>query len=238
MKRPSHATVIAYLALFVALSSGAYAATQLPKNSVGPKQLKKKAVTAAKLKDGAVTTPKIANGAVTTAKIAENAVTGAKIDEASLAQVPSAAVAGSAAAATCATSASSLDGIPSSGFLQASDVIFGTANPTVKPAQPILTVPGFFRITTVGDGADDLRITFENLTSSPLYLVNENGLLYIGPAPTGIGEMDFFNPESGYLGTVVAIQEGNHANHAVVDCAYVLTAPRILACSARVAPAS
>jgi hypothetical protein len=42
--RPSHTTVIAYVALFVALGGGAYAAT-LPKNSVGPKQLKSNAVT-------------------------------------------------------------------------------------------------------------------------------------------------------------------------------------------------
>lgn len=235
MKRPGHATIIAYLALFVALGGSAFAVTQLPKNSVGAKQLKKKAVTAAKLRDGAVTTPKMANGAVTTAKIAENAVTGAKVDEASLAQVPSAASAGSA---TTAASASTLDGIPGSGFLQTSDVIFGTANPTVKPAQPVLTVPGLFRITTVGDGFDDLRVTFENLSSSPFYFVHEKGLLYVGPAPTGVGELDFFNPESGYQGTVVAIQEKNHANHVVVDCAHVLTEPRILACSARVAPAS
>jgi hypothetical protein len=235
MKRPSHATIVAYLALFVALGGSAFAVTQLPKNSVGAKQLKKEAVTTAKLKDGALTTPKIANGAVTTPKVAENAVTGAGVDESTLTQVPSAAVAGSA---TTAASASTLDGIPSSGFLQASDVIFGTADPSVKPAQPVLTVPGYFRITTVGDGIDDLRVTFENLSSSPFYFVHEKGLLYVGPAPTGVGELDFFNPDSGYQGTVVAIQENNHANHVVVDCAYVLTAPRILACSARVAPAS
>lgn len=53
MKRISgkltYANVVASLALFVALGGGAYAATQLPKNSVGPKQLKKEAVTPAKL---------------------------------------------------------------------------------------------------------------------------------------------------------------------------------------------
>ena len=44
--------VIACLALFVALGGSAYAATQLPKNSVGSKQLKKGAVTPAKLSAG------------------------------------------------------------------------------------------------------------------------------------------------------------------------------------------
>ena len=44
------ANVVSFLALFVALSGGAYALT-LPRNSVGTKQLKKGAVTAAKVKD-------------------------------------------------------------------------------------------------------------------------------------------------------------------------------------------
>src|SRR5690348_3480235 len=49
--RLTFANVISCLALFVALGSGAYAATQLPKNSVGSKQIKKNAVNSAKVKD-------------------------------------------------------------------------------------------------------------------------------------------------------------------------------------------
>ena len=45
----TYANVAATLALFLALGGAAYAATQLPKNSVGTKQLKKGAVTAAKI---------------------------------------------------------------------------------------------------------------------------------------------------------------------------------------------
>src|SRR5882757_10576208 len=45
----SFSNIVAVLALFVALGGSAYAATQLPKNSVGPKQLKKGAVTRTKL---------------------------------------------------------------------------------------------------------------------------------------------------------------------------------------------
>jgi hypothetical protein len=45
----SFSNVAAALALFVALGGSAYAATQLPKNSVGAKQLKKHAVTPSKL---------------------------------------------------------------------------------------------------------------------------------------------------------------------------------------------
>ena len=42
--------VVAYIALFVALSGSAYAATALPAGSVGTSQLKNGAVTAAKVK--------------------------------------------------------------------------------------------------------------------------------------------------------------------------------------------
>jgi hypothetical protein len=49
--RLTFANVVSCIALFVALGSGAYAATQLPKNSVGSKQIKKNAVKSAKVKD-------------------------------------------------------------------------------------------------------------------------------------------------------------------------------------------
>lgn len=52
--RLSYANVIATIALFVALGGGAYAATQLPKNSVGAKQLKKGSVNSAKVKDASL----------------------------------------------------------------------------------------------------------------------------------------------------------------------------------------
>ncbi len=72
---------IALLALFIALGGTTYAATALPKNSVGPKQLRK----------SAVTNKKIAKNAVTGAKVKNDSLTGADILESSLGQVPSAA---------------------------------------------------------------------------------------------------------------------------------------------------
>jgi hypothetical protein len=51
--RLTFANVVACTALFVALGGGAYAATQLPKNSVGTAQLKNNAVTASKLAQSA-----------------------------------------------------------------------------------------------------------------------------------------------------------------------------------------
>jgi hypothetical protein len=49
--RPSPATVIASIALLVALAGTGYAATSLPKNSVGNAQLQSNAVTSSKVKD-------------------------------------------------------------------------------------------------------------------------------------------------------------------------------------------
>ncbi len=65
LRRPSHATAVAYLALFVAMGGGALAATHVSRNSVGPKQLRKEAVTGAKIKTGAISGAKVADGSLT-----------------------------------------------------------------------------------------------------------------------------------------------------------------------------
>ncbi len=59
---PSPAMIVALIALFVALGSGAYAAATLPHDSVGTQQLKNGAVTASKLHNGAFTAAKVAYG--------------------------------------------------------------------------------------------------------------------------------------------------------------------------------
>jgi hypothetical protein len=94
LRRPGGATLIACVALFVALGGTGYAAFSLPKNSVGSKQLKNNAVTTGKLKNGAVTAGKIKNGAVTAGKINASGLT-----------VPTALHANSANSATNATNA-------------------------------------------------------------------------------------------------------------------------------------
>jgi hypothetical protein len=111
-RKLNYANVVATLALFVALGGSAYAAAQLPKNSVGAKQLTANAVTTAKLKNAAVTAAKVKNGTIT----------GAKIDLGSLGTVPSATNATNAVNAANATNAASasnaaaLGGSPPSAF--------------------------------------------------------------------------------------------------------------------------
>jgi len=112
--RPSHGTVVAYLALFVALGGSAYAAKQLPKNSVGSPQIKKNAVKtgdiarnavkAGKLAREAVKAGKLAKNAVPTNRLRDNAATGAKVNEATLGTVPTAQTANAANTANVANS--------------------------------------------------------------------------------------------------------------------------------------
>ncbi|MEA2198379.1 MAG: hypothetical protein QOJ25_2430 [Solirubrobacteraceae bacterium] len=66
-RRPSPAMLVALVALFVALGSGAYAAISVPRNSVGTPQLKHGAVTGVALHDNAVTSSKVKDGALLTA---------------------------------------------------------------------------------------------------------------------------------------------------------------------------
>jgi hypothetical protein len=75
----SVSNVLAGIALFAAIGGVSYAATTLPKKSVGTKQLKARAVTEPKLGDGAVSSAKLLNGAVATGKLADGAVTGDKL---------------------------------------------------------------------------------------------------------------------------------------------------------------
>jgi hypothetical protein len=92
--RPSPALIVAILALFVALGGTGFAA--LSRHSVGTKQLKDGAVTSSKIHKHAVTRKRIARNAVDEAEVATDAITGRNVNEATLEEVPRAAVAGSA----------------------------------------------------------------------------------------------------------------------------------------------
>lgn len=62
--RLSYANVTASLALFIALGGTTYAATSLPRNSVGSKQIRTNAVRASELRRNAVRSSEIRNGSI------------------------------------------------------------------------------------------------------------------------------------------------------------------------------
>src|SRR5262245_58952593 len=99
---PSPGMVEACIALAVALGGTSYAAIKLPRNSVGTSQLRKNAVVASKLSTRSVGPQKLQNNAVTARTVKDGQLTGSKIVESTLAQVPSAKSADTAANSTLA----------------------------------------------------------------------------------------------------------------------------------------
>lgn len=108
--RLTYANITATIALFMALGGGAYAATQLPKNSVGSQQLKKDSVTGAKVRDGSLTGSDIDTASLGLVLDATHATNADSADHATLATI-----AGSADHATQADHAGSADHATSAG---------------------------------------------------------------------------------------------------------------------------
>src|SRR4051794_10747425 len=92
--KPTPGTLIAMVALVVALAGSAYAAIKIDTQNI---------------RRGAVTAKKLATGAVTNRSIAPDAVTGDKVVESTLDQVPNAARAATADQATDAANAANAD---------------------------------------------------------------------------------------------------------------------------------
>lgn len=228
MKLPSHTTVIAYLALFVALGGSAYAATQLPKNSVGSKQIKPNAVTTAKLK----------NGAVTGAKIGADTVTGSNVDESTLGRVPSAAsaesatTAGHATSATSASDAKALGGVPLSGFLRTDSVQFNSGALNACFAQDLVEIPGWFEMTTVGDCKSEFKFKVSNPSSEDWLFITDTAIQSIGSESSSVLSYAGFNID------LFVISATDPSKHALIDCAYQTTTPARISCSTRIPPAA
>jgi hypothetical protein len=196
--RLTFANVVACMALFVALGGVGYAATKLPKNSVGSKQLKNGAVTSAKLKAKAVTAAKLGAGAVGTAALANGAVTGAKVDASSLGTVPNATHAN---AANTAADATSLQGRPPSSFIAGEGQIFGnTVQLALGQKQvPVFNVPGFGALTAECEAGKTYPIggfKFTNASGAKLSLV----LRYGGASDGGVLAPGDFTGIGGYEG--------------------------------------
>lgn len=166
----TYANVLVTLLAFVVLGGVAYAATALPKNSVGAKQLKKNAVTAAKIKAGAV------NGA----KVKDGTLSGADVNASTLGQVPSAKsaveaqsavsaataqsaeTAKSAEQAESAKSAERLGKFPPAAFAPAGRLRF-ESRPNGAVQQEIYQLPGGIRVLTSGNS--NLNLVFDNTGS-------------------------------------------------------------------------
>ena len=80
LRTPGHATVVAYLALFVALASGgAWAASQ-----IGNNRIKSNAIRSRHIKDGQVKSADVQDGGLTGADIQDGGLTGADVQDDSI----------------------------------------------------------------------------------------------------------------------------------------------------------
>jgi hypothetical protein len=156
VRRPSHATVVAYLALFVALSGTAYAAATLaPANSVNSRAII----------DGQVKTLDLADSAVTGGKVAVDSIRGRDVKESTLGRVPNAAA---------------LGGNPASDFVASSDVVpvdyqsscdASQSDCTDFPGERILAVGGLalnaLCVGSHGSGSAQLLVFAQATTAGP-----------------------------------------------------------------------
>jgi hypothetical protein len=176
--RPSHATVVAYLALFLALGGSAVAA--------------KTAITGKQIKNSTITSVDIKNGSISGADLKKNTLTGTQINEAKLGTVPSATnaatagnantVGGLAASAfkvTCPSGTTPFADVCFEATLRADQALQG-AMETCASAGRRLPTPGelwaFSRVpgVTVGVGEQTDNV-FNNGATRNAYIVSPGG---------------------------------------------------------------
>jgi hypothetical protein len=194
------ANVMSVTAVFIALAGTGYAATQLPKNSVGSKQLKKNAVTTAKIK----------NGAVTGAKVKKGTLTGTQINASTLGEVPLAAKAGDAA---------TLEGISSSDFARSSRFLSGHAKVNETPAQTLFTVPGDFLLKTTGAGVEP-KLVIEGLSPDVWDFISQEHENAWASSSLRAGEHTEVNIGAAVAGIFYAVDRTQPAKQALIDCTY------------------
>ncbi len=194
----TYANVVATLALFIAIGgAGAFAATQLAKNSVGSKQLKKNVVTTAKIK----------KEAVTAAKVKKGTLTGTQIDASTLGTVPSAGHAASAENASTAANATKLGDVPASRYLtrtstlQSGETEIGVWGANSNGGLGIVTIEFNPRLAGPIDYSHEIYIGVGAKTDSRCSGFGEAAPSYLCVYTVSEGAMTFFHFLSAFNGS-------------------------------------
>jgi len=175
LRAPSPAFVISLIALLVALGGTAYAATSLPRNSVGTKQLKKNAVTAPKIKKGAVTAAKISTSGLTVPSALHATSANPAISATKATQAKNAINATHATSATSATNATNATTAVTAHALTGAQIVAGPSQslaPNTQADETVLCPAGMVAIggNQVNDSPDPA------VSLNGFSIVNENGL--------------------------------------------------------------
>jgi hypothetical protein len=174
---PSPALVVASLALAVALGGTTYAASALPKNSVGAKQLK----------SGSVGTVKLAKGSVTSRQIKDHTIVAADLAKNTL---PASALAGKVASAAHADRADTAGHADTAGSI--SGASFTTVDYRVgagTPGTAIMSANGL-TITAACDAAGTLLLSLSSATGDAQFAL-------VATDDTGNVRGDSYNAWSG-----------------------------------------
>jgi hypothetical protein len=166
--------IVAIIALVVAISGSAYAASTLGKNSVGTKQLQKGAVTSKKIAANAVTSGKIKPGSIGSKKLKSTLVV-PNANHANLADNATSAT--NATNATNATSATTAAGLANITYVQSPNITSpaggGTVNNpsdtsgAVKCPTGLSAIAGGFTTSALGLEVNESQPTFGNGTTKP-----------------------------------------------------------------------
>ncbi|MCB8969292.1 MAG: hypothetical protein M9964_13850 [Solirubrobacterales bacterium] len=181
VRRPSHATIVAYLALMLAIGGTAFAATQLPRNSVTSKQVRNKSL---KGKD-----------------VKSDALTGAQVKEATLSKVADSDLLDGR------DSSDFLSAADAAGFAPVGAIRSGSGNETATSPQVILDYPDLgIRLQTDGDSDQDRSYVLANTrTSGRIATVTEGSA---GATYTYPGELSpTFNPANRIIDFVTALYD-------------------------------
>jgi hypothetical protein len=213
-RRPSHATVVAYLALFVALGgTGAYAA-----NTVFSTDIVDGEVKTPDLASGAATQGKLAANSVTTAKVVDDSLGGADILESSLAQVPN---------------AGKLNGMGASAYVQGGSAAaccygkstgkayFNRIPMVAKASFLLLEIPGILHINgTCGDSTVSFaatRVAADTPGLELYYHQEEGGAGQTAHAPVPVNsELQFFTESTKQMTIQAGVGRGTRTGQKLV----------------------
>jgi len=216
LSRPSPALIVSIIALVVALAGTGYAASSLPRNSVGPGQIER----------GAVHNSDLASRAVTSSKVRDGSLL---VKDFKAGQLPAGPPGPQGPTGTVDTSNFFTKAQSDARFMQASGRFL--AGRLITPLSPsglpvVLDVPGIVKVLVLNCQAGGANVTFQNQAIGTTDLWYNDGANYVGPnwasvnstfAPTGT-QTAHIGQGSGPGATVLTVKATTEATGS--DCRF------------------